>query len=98
MAQTSTNISSFELKNVIANQVQVHIKCLELLAETSITLHVKSTQKKANVEAEILFSLEEGSSVCGFATDIYGEMVPGVITTKEIAQVALENAVKKFKF
>jgi hypothetical protein len=33
--------------------------------------------------------------VCGFATDIDGkQLVDGVITTKEQAQVAFENAVR----
>lgn len=80
-----------ESLHVVSAKVEVHV--IQFLAETQFLLHFKNNSKKANVEAELLFTLEDGSSICGFATDIYGQMVDGVVTSKETAQVALENAV-----
>ena len=51
--------SSFELKNVVPTKVEIEVMCQEVLSETSVTLYLKNTQQKANVEAEIIFSLEE---------------------------------------
>lgn len=41
-----------------------------------------------------MYLISIGSTVCGFATDIDNLLVDGVITTKEQAQVAFENAVR----
>jgi hypothetical protein len=41
----------------------------------------------------LLYLPSQGSSVSGFATDIYGQMVEGVVISRETAQLAFENAV-----
>eukprot|EP00727_Mastigamoeba_balamuthi_P006727 m51a1_g2675 hypothetical protein (623) ;mRNA; f:724952-728853 len=47
-----------------------------------------------NVEAEVLLVLPSGAAVCAFQTDVYGQMVDGVVVPKKDAQVAFENATR----
>ena len=44
---------------------------------------------------ELEFPIPEGAVVCGYALEIKGEMVPGVVCEKEKARVAFENEVRK---
>jgi hypothetical protein len=45
----------------------------------------------------IQFPLEEGATVCGYAVDIDGAMVPGVIVGKEKARAVFEEEVREHK-
>ena len=40
---------------------------------------------------ELEFPVPDGATVCGYALEIDGEMVPGVVVAKEAARVAFEN-------
>lgn len=44
---------------------------------------------------ELQFPVPAGGAVCGYALELNGEMVPGVVTGKEAARVAFENEVRK---
>ena len=44
---------------------------------------------------EFEFPIPDGAFVCGYALEVNGEMVPGVVCEKEKARVAFENEVRK---
>ena len=46
-------------------------------------------------EGELEFPLPAGATVCGYALEVNGEMVPGVVCEKESARTAFENERKK---
>ena len=47
------------------------------------------------MEGELEFPIPEGAIVCGYALEVNGEMIPGVVCDKEKARVAFENEVRK---
>ena len=47
------------------------------------------------MSGELEFPLPEGAFVCGYALEINGDMIPGVICGKEKARVAFENEMRK---
>ncbi len=47
------------------------------------------------MQGEFEFPIPDGAFVCGYALEINGEMVPGVVCEKEKARVAFENEVRK---
>ena len=47
------------------------------------------------MSGEFEFPIPEGAFVCGYALEVNGEMVPGVVCEKEKARVAFENEVRK---
>ena len=58
------------------------------LVETTITF----TNPNGRVfEGELEFPLPDGATVCGYALEVNGTMVPGVVCEKETARVAFEN-------
>ena len=60
--------------------------------ETTITF----TNPNSRVfEGELEFPVPEGATVCGYALEVNGSMVPGVVVPKETARVAFENEKKK---
>ena len=50
-----------------------------------------------DVEGELQFPLEQGATVCGYAVDIDGAMVSGVIVGKEKARAVFEEEVREHK-
>jgi Ca-activated chloride channel family protein len=49
------------------------------------------------VEGELEFPLEADAAVCGYAVDIGGRLVPGVIVEKEKARAVFEQEVRENK-
>ncbi len=47
------------------------------------------------MEGELEFPIPDGAFVCGYALEVNGEMVPGVVCEKEKARVAFENETRK---
>jgi len=47
------------------------------------------------MSGELEFPIPDGAFVCGYALEVNGEMVPGVVCEKEKARVAFENEVRK---
>lgn len=64
------------------------------LAETRMTLTFLNTYNR-QLEGELNFPLPEGATVSGYALDINGQMVDGVVVTKEKARVVFEKEVRK---
>ncbi len=48
-----------------------------------------------SMAGELEFPIPEGAVVCGYALEIKGEMIPGVVCEKEKARVAFENETRK---
>lgn len=47
------------------------------------------------MSGELEFPIPDGAFVCGYALEINGDMIPGVICEKEKARVAFENETRK---
>ena len=47
------------------------------------------------MQGDFEFPIPQGAFVCGYALEVNGEMVPGVVCEKEKARVAFENEVRK---
>ena len=60
--------------------------------ETTITF---TNPNSRTFEGELEFPLPAGATVCGYALEVNGEMVPGVVCEKETARTAFENERKK---
>lgn len=46
-------------------------------------------------EGELIFPLNDGATVCGYAVDIKGVMVEAVVCDKEVARKAFEQEVRE---
>lgn len=71
-----------------------------VVEENAYFKRVKAGFKFANpngrtMQGEFEFPIPEGAFVCGYALEVNGEMVPGVVCEKEKARVAFENEVRK---
>ena len=72
----------------------------EIAAENGLFSRVSATITFTNpnervFEGELEFPLPEGATVCGYALEINGTLVPGVICGKEEARTAFENEKRK---
>ena len=72
----------------------------EIAAENGLFSRVSATITFTNpnervFEGELEFPLPEGATVCGYALEINGTLVPGVICGKEGARTAFENEKRK---
>lgn len=59
------------------------------------TSFVFTNPNRRVMAGEFEFPIPEGAVVCGYALEINGELVPGVVCEKEKARVAFENEVRK---
>jgi len=84
-----------------ADEKPVDVKKEEsVVAENAFFKRVKAsfvfTNPNSRVMAgELEFPIPDGAVVCGYALEVNGEMVPGVVCEKEKARVAFENEIKK---
>ena len=77
----------FETKREIASE-----NGLVQRVETTITF---TNPNARDFEGELEFPLPDGATVCGYALEVNGTMVPGVVCEKETARVAFENERKR---
>ena len=71
-----------------------------VVSENTFFKRVKATFTFLNpnhrtMAGEFEFPIPAGAFVCGYALEVNGEMVPGVVCEKEKARVAFENEVRK---
>lgn len=84
-----------------ADEQSIKVETSEsVVAENPFFKRVKTkfTFTNPNIRAmagELEFPIPEGAVVCGYALEINGEMVPGVVCEKEKARVAFENEMRK---
>jgi len=74
--------------------VDIEAELLDFVAETRVTLTFANPYDRA-LEAELHFPLPEGATVSGYALDVNGALVDGVVIEKERARVVFEQEVKK---
>lgn len=65
---------------------------LHATVETTLVFHNPNARL---LEGELVFPLPDGAAVCGYALDINGALVDGVIVTKERARVAFETETRR---
>jgi Ca-activated chloride channel family protein len=64
------------------------------LSKTSMTLTFRNDLDRV-LEGELVFPLPEGATVSGYAIDVRGEMVDGVVVERHEARIAFEKEVRK---
>lgn len=72
--------------------VSAKIHGLHATVETNLVFHNPNARE---LEGELIFPLPDGAAVCGYALDIGGVMVDGVVVTKERARVAFETETRR---
>ena len=78
--------------NVDKTEKTVEENAFFLRVRTSFTF---TNPNKRIMSGELEFPIPDGAFVCGYALEVNGEMVPGVVCEKEKARVAFENEVRK---
>ncbi|MBR6020862.1 MAG: DUF2135 domain-containing protein, partial [Kiritimatiellae bacterium] len=68
------------------------VRGLYATVETTLVFHNPNDRV---LEGELVFPLPDGAAVCGYALDIDGALVPGVVVPKEKARVAFETEVRR---
>ena len=83
------------------NETNVVVETKETVASENaffkrVKVNLSFTNPNARVmSGELEFPIPEGAFVCGYALEINGDMIPGVICEKEKARVAFENETRK---
>ena len=65
---------------------------LHAVVETTLLFHNPNAR---DLEGDLVFPLPDGAAVCGYALDIGGVLVDGVVVTKERARVAFETETRR---
>jgi len=81
-------------KPLYLSRVDVRARIFGFIAETRMTMTFRNDLDRV-LEGSLYFPLPEGSTVSGYALDIDGKMVDGVVVTKEKARVVFEKEVRK---
>lgn len=83
------------------NETNVIVETKETVAAENaffkrVKVNLTFTNPNARVmSGELEFPIPDGAFVCGYALEINGDMIPGVICEKEKARVAFENETRK---
>lgn len=83
------------------NETNVIVEAKETVAAENaffrrVKVNLSFTNPNARVmSGELEFPIPDGAFVCGYALEINGDMIPGVICEKEKARVAFENETRK---
>lgn len=75
-------------------RAEVGVVITGFLAETTTTLTFRNPHDRA-LEGDLVFPLPDGATVSGYALDVAGEMVEGVVVERQEARVAFEQEVRK---
>jgi len=76
------------------SKVEVETRIFGFLAETRMTMTFTNPHDR-QLEGMLHFPLPEGATVSGYALDIAGRMVDGVVVEKQKARVVFEKEVRK---
>jgi hypothetical protein len=74
--------------------VQIEARIVGHLAETAMTLTFFNPQARV-LAGDLYFPLPEGATVSGYALDIEGHLVEGVVVPKERAPQVFETGVRE---
>lgn len=72
--------------------VIARVNGLHAVVETTIVFHNPNAR---DLEGDLVFPLPDGAAVCGYALDIGGLLVDGVVVTKDRARVAFETETRR---
>jgi len=75
-------------------RVEVEARILGSLSETKMTL-VFANPRDRDLEGDLYFPLPEGAAVCGYALDIEGKMIDGVVVDKQEGARTYEAIVRR---
>ena len=74
--------------------LEIAVKVSGLLAETTQTMRFYNANDRA-LEGSLSFPLPDNAVVCGYALDVEGQMVDGVVVAKQEARLILEAEERK---
>ena len=74
--------------------LEIEVKVTDLLAETTQTMRFYNPNDRV-LEGNLSFPLPDNAVVCGYALDVEGQMVDGVVTPKREARRILEAEERK---
>lgn len=81
-------------EHLLIQQVAIDVRIVGYLAETRMTLTFANPQGR-DLEGDLYFPLPEKATVSGYALDIRGQMVDGVVVEREKARVVFEEIVRQ---
>ena len=84
-----TNATPMQTRELSVNAT---VRGLYATVETTMVFHNPNGRI---LEGELVFPLPDGAAVCGYALDIDGRMVDGVVVPKEKARVAFETETRR---
>ncbi|MGN7610811.1 VIT domain-containing protein [Magnetococcales bacterium HHB-1] len=81
-------------KEIVLQSLKIQVTVTGLLAETTQTMRFFNPNPR-DLEGNLTFPLPDNAVVCGYALDIEGEMVHGVVVPKQEARQILEAEERK---
>ena len=75
-------------------RVDTDVKISGLLADTTVQMTFANPNGRV-LAGDLYFPLPEGATICGYALDIEGKMVDGVVVEKEKAREVFEKVVRQ---
>lgn len=81
-------------EHLLIQRVAIDVRIVGYLAETRMTLTFANPQGR-DLEGDLYFPLPEKATVSGYALDIRGQMVDGVVVEREKARVVFEEIVRQ---
>ncbi len=76
------------------SKLDVEATVTGLLARTRLTMTFRNELSRI-LEGELVFPLPDGATVSGYALDVNGEMVDGVVVEKQEARIAFEKEMRR---
>ena len=89
MRLADTNATPMQTREL---SVDATVRGLYATVETTLVFHNPNGRI---LEGELVFPLPDGAAVCGYALDIDGRLVDGVVVPKEKARVAFETETRR---
>jgi len=89
-----TTTCILEMKSLILTNYCAHVTINGFIAETNITMTFLNPNDLV-LEGEFIFPLPQGSFLSGYALDINGVMVDGVVVEKQKGRVVFEKIVRQ---
>lgn len=89
MELADTNAAPMQVREM---SVAATVRGLYATVETTLVFHNPNPRL---LEGELVFPLPDGAAVCGYALDINGVLVDGVVVKKEKARVAFEAETRR---
>lgn len=80
-------------KQIALTQLKVEVCVTGLYAETTQTMTFYNPNKR-DLEGELNFPMPDNATVCGYALDVEGVLVDGVIVEKERARQIIETEIR----